>query len=56
MRSERQEQKCKCVGDPLPIKKPSVKKPRQDCLSTQANKEKKKKTEKEDADMLANIS
>jgi hypothetical protein len=55
-RSDCQEQKCKCLGDPLPIKKPPLKKPRQDRLSTQAKKEEKKKAEKEDADMLAYIS
>jgi hypothetical protein len=43
-RSDHQEQKHKCVGDPLPIKKPPVKKPRQDCLSAQAKKEKMKKS------------
>jgi hypothetical protein len=42
-RSDHQEQKCKCIGDPLPIKKPPVKKPRQDHLSAQAKKEEKKK-------------
>jgi hypothetical protein len=55
-RSDCQEQKCKRVGDALPIKKPPAKKPRQDCLSTQANKEEKKKAEKEGADTLAYIS
>jgi hypothetical protein len=55
-RSDCQEQKCKCIGNPLPIKKPPVKKPRQDCPSAQAKKEEKKKAEKEDADTLAYIS
>jgi hypothetical protein len=55
-RSDCQEQKCKCVADALPIKKPPVKKPRQDHLSAQAKKEEKKKAEKEDADTLAYIS
>jgi hypothetical protein len=55
-RSDCQEQKRKCVGDALPIKKPPLKKPRQDRLSAQAKKEEKKKTEKEDADVLAYIS
>jgi hypothetical protein len=43
-RSDCQEQKCKCVADALPIKKPPVKKPRQDHLSAQAKKEEKKKS------------
>jgi hypothetical protein len=55
-RSDHQEQKHKCIGDQLPIKKPPVKKPRQDHLSAQTKKEEKKKAEKEDADMLDYIS
>jgi hypothetical protein len=55
-RSDHQEQKRKCVGDELPIKKPPLKKPRQDRLSAQARREEKKKTKKEDADMLVYIS
>jgi hypothetical protein len=38
------------------MKKPPVKKPRQDCLSAQAKKEEKKKAEQEHADTLAYIS
>jgi hypothetical protein len=55
-RSDCQEPICKCIGDALPIKKPPLKKPRQDHLSAQAKKVEKKKAEKEDADMFACIS
>jgi hypothetical protein len=43
-RSDHQQQKHKCIGDPLPIKKPPVKKPLKDWLSAQAKKEEKKKS------------
>jgi hypothetical protein len=37
--SARQEQKRKCEGDALPMKKPPVKKPRQNCLSYQEHED-----------------
>jgi hypothetical protein len=55
-RSDHQQQKRKCFGDVLPIKKPPVKKPRQDRLHAQAKKEEKEKAEKEDPYMSAYIS
>jgi hypothetical protein len=51
-----QEQKRRCEGDELAIKKPPVKKPRQNCISPQAKKKEKKQAEKEHADTLAYIS
>jgi hypothetical protein len=54
-RSVCQQQKRKCLGYVLPIKKPPVKKPRQDRVSAQVKKEEKEEAEKENAVMLAYI-